>query len=121
VPEDRTSLTSPGGISSSLPRMADVRQVDESRVRSIVGAAVSFGLILCVVAMVIGLRMALHATVVACPDGHYFPAGTTDFRCFAHKHAGDGTSIVIFAVIFAIVLSLGGLIAQMELRRQGSR
>jgi hypothetical protein len=121
VPEDRTSLSSPGGIATSIPPMVDPTRADPSRIRSIVGFAVGVGLILCLGALIIGLRMALHATVVECPNGHEFPVGTTDFRCFAHEHAGDGTSIAIFAIVLGILLSLGGLVAQLVLPRPASR
>lgn len=117
--EQRTSLNNPART-VSLPRPLDY-QTDRARVGIIVDVAVGVGLLLCVVAIIIGLRMALHATVVPCPDGHYFPPGTTDFRCYAHKHAGDGTSIAIFAVVFGIVLGLAAFIAHTQLRRPDPR
>lgn len=120
MPEDRTSLGSPGGIGNSVRLTGDVA-ADPVRLQSTVEALAVLGVVLCVVAVVIGLRMALHATVVPCPNGHFFPAGTTDFRCFAHKHAGDGAAIAIFAVVLGILLGFGSLVVRLQPRRQGHR
>lgn len=76
-----------------------------------VGMAVALGVTCAIVGAAVGLRMALHATVVGCPDGTYFPQGVTDFRCFAHHHAGEGAAIVLICVMLAIVMSLCGVIA----------
>ncbi|HZC69553.1 MAG TPA: hypothetical protein VE442_02555 [Jatrophihabitans sp.] len=73
--------------------------------------AVSIGIACAVVGIVIGLRMALHTTVVDCADGTYFPEGTTDFRCYAHKQAGDGTAIVLISAMLGILIWLSGVIA----------
>jgi hypothetical protein len=118
--EDRTTPNR-AGEASSLSHLAEVRQLNSAGLKSIVIAVAGIGVLLCLVAAVIGLRIALHATVVPCPDGHDFPAGTTDFRCFAHKRAGSGTVIVLFAVTLGIVVALAGLIAHTQLRRQNPR
>ena len=117
MPEDTSSLSSPGGL-AGLP---DIDRAAAARLRSMVGYAVGIGLVLCTVTVVVGLRMALHATRAPCENGHYFPEGTTDFRCFAHNHAGDGTVITIFSIVLGILLSLAGLIADVHLRRSSSR
>lgn len=118
MPEDRTSLSRPGGIGSSA-RLTAGAAADPVRLQATVEAFAVLGVALCVVAIIIGLRMALHATVVPCADGTTFPAGTTDFRCFAHRHAGDGAVIAIFAVVLGILLGFGSLAVTLHLRRQG--
>lgn len=107
MPEERISPTTPGGVGRSLSR-----ERDPERVRGFVNGAVLVGVVLCLVLVIIGLRMALHATVVTCPNGTEFPPHTTDFRCFARRHAGVGTALVIVAALFGIVLSLAGTIAR---------
>jgi hypothetical protein len=72
---------------------------------------VGVGVMAGIAAIAIGLRMAFHATVVECENGHYFPEGTTDFRCFAHKHAGDGATIALIALMLAILLVFAGVLA----------
>jgi hypothetical protein len=83
------------------------------RLQTLVQVFISVGICFGIVGLAVGLRMALKATVVGCPDGHYFPEGTTDFRCFAHQHAGVGTAIVVFSVLLAILVGLCGTIAVM--------
>lgn len=119
MPEQRTSPNNPAR-SVNLPPPLDAHFPQE-RALAIVDGAVALGMLLCAVAVIIGLRMALHATVVPCPNGHYFAPGTTDFRCYGHKHAGEGTAVAIFAVIFGIVLGLAAFIAHTQLRRPSPR
>jgi hypothetical protein len=92
-------------------RSAPVPATNAERLHSFVWTLVLLGFALGIVGLIVGLRMAFHATLIQCPDGHFFPAGTTDFRCFAHKHAGDGTAIAVFSALLAIVVSLCGIIA----------
>lgn len=73
-------------------------------------ALVFLGVILAIVGMVVGLSMALKRTVVHCADGTYFPEGTTDFRCFGHLHAGEGTAIAVLSSLLGIVVALLGII-----------
>lgn len=48
--------------------------------------------------------MLLQRRVVDCPDGTFFPNGTTDFRCFEHPLAFEG------AAVSALAISVGALI-----------
>jgi hypothetical protein len=73
---------------------------------SVGGRARFAGAILSIVGLVIGLNMALKRTVVHCANGIYFPEGTTDFRCFGHLHAGEGTAIAVLSVLLGIVVAL---------------
>lgn len=54
--------------------------------------------------LITGLLMALQRRVVVCPEGAFFPEGTTDFRCFEHPLALEG------AAVLAIAIALGALI-----------
>ncbi len=62
------------------------------------------GLSSAIVGLITGLVMLLQRRVVQCADGTYFPEGTTDFRCFEHPLAFEGTAVVAFAI------SVGALI-----------
>jgi hypothetical protein len=68
--------------------------------------------------VVVGLRMALHATVVTCPDGTYFPQDETDFRCFAHHGAGIGTGLVVLSVMLAVLIVICSVCATVLLQRR---
>ena len=74
---------------------------------SYVGLAVSAGLVCAIVGVVIGLRMALHATLV-------------DVDTYAHRQAGVGTAIVVISVMLGILISLCGVIARALLARQAN-
>jgi hypothetical protein len=78
----------PGAAASNAQRLS-------GRQQALVVALVFAGAILSIVGLVIGLNMALKRTVVHCANGTYFPEGTTDFRCFGHLHAGEGTAIAL--------------------------
>ncbi len=96
---------------ASGPSAARVVRSAPRPVRRLILWLVGVGVMAGIAAIAIGLRMAFHATVVACENGHYFPEGTTDFRCFAHKHAGDGATIVLIALMLAILLVFAGFFA----------
>lgn len=74
--------------------------------------AVRCGFALASVGLVVGVVMALKRREIRCPDGTFFPEGTTDFRCFAHPQALDGTAIAVFSVMLGIVIGLIGVIAK---------
>jgi hypothetical protein len=65
-------------------------------------AAIMFG----GAAAIVGLRMALHARVIPCPDGTYVSQGATDMRCFSHPHAGEGAGLTIVAVLLTLLILL---------------
>jgi hypothetical protein len=89
----------PGAAASNAQRLS-------GRQQALVVALVFAGAILSIVGLVIGLNMALKRTVVHCANGIYFPEGTTDFRCFGHLHAGEGTAIAVLSVLLGIVVAL---------------
>ncbi|HEY7008605.1 MAG TPA: hypothetical protein VH395_06685 [Jatrophihabitantaceae bacterium] len=76
-----------------------------------VAPLLALGAVVIVAGLVAGLAMALHAKVAPCEDGHYFPPGTTDFRCYVHPHAITGSVIVGASIFAAIVLALIGIVA----------
>ncbi|GAA1140470.1 hypothetical protein [Nocardioides aquiterrae] len=57
---------------------------------------------------------------MTCPDGTTFSADETDFRCFVHPHALDGSALAIVCVLLAILIGLVGLVAQGIIRGQRS-
>ena len=76
--------------------------------------AIGIGFALATVGLVVGLTMAFKQRETQCADGTYLPEGTTDFRCFAHPHALDGTAIAVFSLMLGIDRSDRG-------HRQGHR
>lgn len=70
------------------------------------------GVVLAALGVVVGLVMALRRREASCPDGKYFPEGTTDFRCFVHPQALDGTAVVILSLMLGILIVVCGQIAQ---------
>jgi hypothetical protein len=53
-----------------------------------------------------GVVMAFHRKVATCPDGHYFPQGTTNFNCYVHPHLGVGIAIVVVSVLLGLLTVL---------------
>jgi succinate dehydrogenase/fumarate reductase cytochrome b subunit len=88
-------------------------QSSEGNRAATIRAAISCGIVIAVtcllIAAVIGLRMALHATVVPCPDGTILTDGRTN--CYSHKHAGQGTAIFLFSLVLLVLVGLAGLVA----------
>ena len=69
-----------------------------------------------------GIVLWAKRTVKDCPNGTYFPNGTTDFNCYAHPRAGEGLAILVISLgIGAVVLLLAQIRrntdALIELRR----
>jgi hypothetical protein len=90
----------------------------EPQTHALVTACVMTGVVLTIVGVVVGADMGLHATRIDCPNGTYFPEGTTDFRCFAHEHAGEGTAVVIFSIMLGILIVLTAQLVSAQLTRQ---
>jgi hypothetical protein len=74
---------------------------------SYAGIAAFAGLVCAIFGVVIGLRMALHATLV-------------DGDTYVHRQAGVGTAIVVISVMLEILISLCGVIARAMLARQAN-
>lgn len=74
--------------------------------------AVTGGVALMIAGVLVGLTMALRRREIQCPDGTYFPEGETDFRCFAHPQALDGTAVVIISLMVGILIVICGEIAR---------
>lgn len=70
------------------------------------------GVICAVVGVIDGLVMALNRKVATCPDGKYFPEGTTDFDCYVHPQAGLGIGIVAMSVMLGILVVFGNIAAR---------
>lgn len=75
-------------------------------------AAVPAGVVLAVAGVVVGLVMAMRRREISCPDGTYFPQGETDFRCFSHPQALDGTAVIILSLMLGILIVVSGEIAR---------
>lgn len=75
------------------------------------------GVVLAAVGLVNGVVMALKRRTAACPDGKYFPEGTTDFECYVHPQAGVGIAVAVLSVMLGIVVVLASITARASLRR----
>jgi hypothetical protein len=81
---------------------------------NVFGAAAA-GVAMSVVAAILGVVLAVRRHHTPCPDGTYFPEGTTDFRCFTHPHALEGTSIALVALALAVLIGLVAFVARLAL------
>lgn len=77
-----------------------------------VAAAVFVGIVLAAVGAVLGLVLAFKRREATCPDGTTFSADETDFRCFVHPHALDGSALAIVCVLLGILIGLVGVVAR---------
>jgi len=76
----------------------------------------SVGLALALVGLVDGFVMALHRHVASCPNGTYFPQGTTNFNCYVHPNAGAGTAIAAISGLLGILVVLSAISVAANLR-----
>lgn len=102
--------------SHSLDQGARVTQRHEVLILS----ATWVGLLFAAVGVIDGVVMALKRTEASCPDGTYFPEGTTDFSCYAHPQAGLGIAIVAISVLLGVLVVLGSISARASLRPRPS-
>jgi hypothetical protein len=87
----------------------------------IVGAARRIGLTLALVGIADGFVMALKRHVAPCPNGTYFPQGTTNFSCYVHPNAGTGIAISVISALLGILVVLSAISAATSLRASGVR
>jgi hypothetical protein len=81
---------------------------------------VNGALLIAVVGLVDGIIMALKRHVAPCPDGKYFPEGTTDFNCYVHPQAGVGIAISAFSLLLGILVVFSGISAAASLRARSA-
>lgn len=91
------------------PHLARVRQ------------AMVVGLTATAIGALVGTAMAVRAREVPCPDGTYFPEGTTDFTCSAHPLALQGSAVLVMCVALAAVLvACGAFASQLAITTAGA-
>lgn len=76
-----------------------------------VGWAVGTGVFLAAIGLFDGLVMAFQRREARCPDGKFFPEGTTDFACYVRPQAGIGIAVAAMPVILGILVVLAGIVA----------
>lgn len=69
------------------------------------------GFALALVGLADGLKMALKRHIVTCPNGTYFPQGTTNFNCYVHPNAGTGIAIAVISALLGILVALSTISA----------
>jgi hypothetical protein len=99
---------------------ADAPAPTAGRRQMMVAWAVASGVVLAVFGLADGLVMALRTRVAPCPDGKYFPEGTTDFDCYVHPQAGVGVGIATLSVLLGILIVLCGTLASASLTSRRS-
>ncbi len=67
------------------------------------------GLALALIGLIDGVVMALHSRVASCPNGTYFPPGTTNFTCYAHPNAGTGIAVAVISALLGILVVLSAI------------
>jgi hypothetical protein len=82
----------------------------------VVWSAMSVGLIVALAGLADGLVKALNRHVAPCPNGTYFPQGTTNFNCFVHPNAGTGIAIAVISALLGILVTLSAISAATSLR-----
>lgn len=78
--------------------------------------ATRVGLALCLVGLLDGLMMALKRKVAGCPDGTYFPEGTTDFNYYVHPQAGVGIAVAALSVVLGILVVFSSMVVRASLQ-----
>ncbi|TIC79678.1 hypothetical protein E8D34_11880 [Nocardioides sp. GY 10113] len=74
------------------------------------------GIIAAVVGLIDGAVMALKRVVADCPNGKYFPEGTTDFTCYAHPKAELGIAVIAVSVALGVIVVLAAVAASAAVR-----
>lgn len=75
-----------------------------------VRAWMAVGLSATALGLVLGAVMALRRREVVCPDGTEFPAGTTDYSCYAHPLGLQGAAVIVVCIALgALLLACGSL------------
>ena len=103
---------------SALPSNQDGPRLDESH-EDVVWWATWAGLILALIGLLDGLMMALRKKEAACPDGTFFPEGTTDFACYVHPQAAIGIAIAALSVMLGILIVFSSIVVRASL--EGAR
>lgn len=81
-----------------------------------VWSAMRVGIALALVGLADGFVMALKSHVAPCPNGTFFPKGTTNFNCYVHPNAGTGIAIAVMSALLGILVVLAAISAAASLR-----
>ena len=91
----------------SIPDAREPYEVLGDRVRGLV----VLGGLVAALGVAVGVRMALHATRIECPDGTEY-SGPSVPKCYAHHHAGEGTAIAVMCVVLFVLVALAAVFAE---------
>jgi hypothetical protein len=53
-----------------------------------------------------GIVLMVKRRVTSCPNGTYFPSGTTNFNCYAHPRAAEGLAISAISLGVGVLIML---------------
>lgn len=67
---------------------------------------------LAAVGVIDGLLMVLRKREAPCPDGKYFPEGTTNFQCYVHPMGMQGVAVMVVSLLLGLLVLLTCAIAQ---------
>lgn len=96
---------------TELPSNQDGPRLDEGH-EDLIWWATWAGLILALIGLLDGLMMALKKKEAPCPDGTFFPEGTTDFACYVHPQAGVGIAISALSVMLGILIVFSSIVVR---------
>ena len=89
---------------------ASVQSKDMARAVQAIPTAVTIvvivGLGAALAGFIDGIVLWAKRTVKGCPNGTFFPNGTTDFNCYAHPRAGEGIAISAISLTAGAILLL---------------
>ena len=87
----------------AAPPVVDSRDVD------LVWWCTWLGLLACAVGLIDGWVLTFKRRVAECPDGAYFPQGTSDFTCYVHPQAGLGIGLAALSFALAALVVIASI------------
>ncbi|MEZ0579036.1 hypothetical protein [Nocardioides sp. MH1] len=73
------------------------------------------GVVLAAAGLADGIWLATRERIADCPDGKYFPEGTTDLDCYAHPQLGLGIGIAVLSVLLGILVVFASILLRAHL------
>jgi hypothetical protein len=84
-----------------------------------VGIGAAVGVLAALTGFIDGVVLMVKRKVASCPNGHYFPAGTKNFNCYAHPRLAAGLAISSLSLGVGVIVLLLAFVVVAVLRGQG--